>query len=164
MSARKFLDLVGATEIWDFGSTDFVGDLNRDCWEYWNGLRDHEPAAFKGDINLVDMGRHVKSAALMEWEGTRLLIKFCGSELASYFDIDPTGHYLNELPNSDVSMRRHIQSRDQVAPFIIRSPFYLARKEYQDYESINLPLLDRELNVCASLVCFSFLRSMDVGS
>ena len=79
--ARKSIDLISGSEIWDFGPDDFIGAASKDCWAYWNTLRRDAPAPFKTDINLIDLNRHVDSTALLEWEGARLLIKFCGSRL-----------------------------------------------------------------------------------
>ncbi len=159
---RKNLDIIGGVEIWDFSPDDFLGEASKDCWDYWHNRRGGNQAALEKDIDLLDLAHHLPCLAVLEWVDTKLLIKFCGTRIAGSFDNDPTGLYLDEIPNSEISMNRHVRSRDQVLPFVIHSPFYLARKDFQDYESLNLPLLDEHHKVCGSLVCFTFLTRADM--
>lgn len=152
----KRIDFVGDTEVWDVGPEDFLGQASKDCWAYWDGLRSGKPAPFEKDFDLVDLSQHIQSIALLEWLDSKLRIKFCGNWLASFFDVDPTGRYLDDLPNSEVSIERQVRSRDEVLPFIVRAPFHLAQKDYVNYESINLPLLDEAHKARVNFVCFSF--------
>lgn len=161
-AVKKRVDVFQGTEIWDFSPDDFLGGANKECWEYWSTLKGDERAPFKNDVDLLDLEQYLPYIVFMVWQDARLVIKFCGTEIAASFDAEPTGTYLDEIPNSEVTMKRHFRSRETVCPFLVHSPFYLAEKEFQDYETINLPLLDEHGKVCASLVCFSFLNQQDM--
>ena len=93
-----------------FTRDDLPNPIMRDIYQYWLDMKGDRLMPSRADLNPIEITKLLPHLSLIDVEHKtgRYKFRLIGTETVNVLDMDPTGKYLDEIPQIEVCRRgRH---------------------------------------------------------